>query len=81
MPKGGDCLTVGNKVHQTLASLRSANADMEAFAMETQDKEAQQLYTNSAQQLEQILSDVNSRANYIEKQEPQYNTKKNNQRQ
>lgn len=31
-------MTVGNKLHQTLASLRSAKADMETFALETQDK-------------------------------------------
>ncbi|ACL70475.1 DUF1657 domain-containing protein [Halothermothrix orenii] len=68
-------MTVGNKLHQTLASLRSAKADMETFALETQDKNAQQLFSNGARQLEQLINSVSGRTNYVEKQEPQYKSK------
>ncbi len=68
-------MTVGNKLHQTLASLRSAKADMEAFAMDTQDKNAKKMYSNGAQQLSQLVNSLSGRTNYVEEQEPQYKTK------
>ena len=68
-------MTVGKKLHQTLASLRSAKADMEAFAMDTQDKNAQKMYSEGAKQLSQLVSSLSGRTNYVEEQEPQYKTK------
>lgn len=59
-------MTVGNKLHQTLASLRSARADMETFSMETNDQNAKQLYADSAEQLGQIINSVSGRVNYVE---------------
>ncbi len=44
-------MTVGDKLHQTLASLRSARADMESSSMETNDNNAKQLFADSAEQL------------------------------
>ena len=72
-------MTVGNKLHQTLASLRSAKADMEAFAMDTQDKNAKKMYSNGAQQLSQLVNNLSGRTNYVEEQEPQYRTKQQQQ--
>jgi len=72
-------LTVGKKLHQTLASLRGAKADMEAFAMETQNKNAQQLYSSTAQQLGQVVDSLSQRTNEVESQEPQYKVKQNMQ--
>ena len=74
-------MTTGDKLHQTLASLRGAKADMEAFAMETNDKKAKQLYSQGAKQLEQLVSNVSGRTNYVEDEEPQYKTKKQQQKQ
>ncbi len=70
-------MTVGNKLHQTLASLRSAKADMEAFAMDTQDKNAKKLYQDGAKQLNSLVSSISGRTRYVEEQEPQYKGNKN----
>lgn len=72
-------MTVGKKLHKTLASLRSAKADMETYALETEDKQAQQLYNNGAEQLNQLVNNFANRVNYTEQEEPQYKVKKNNQ--
>ena len=70
-------MTVGDKLHQTLASLRSAKADMEAFSMDTKDKNAQQMFSKGAKQLGQLVNSLSGRADFVEQQEPQYKTKKN----
>jgi len=39
-------LTVGKNIHQTLANLRKSKADMETFALETEDSNAQDMYSS-----------------------------------
>lgn len=68
-------LTVGKQLHQTLASLRSAKADMETYALSTEDKNAQKLYTDCNDQLENLINSFSGRVNYVEEQEPQYKVK------
>ncbi len=70
-------MTVGDKLHKTLASLRGCKADMESFTMETNDKNAKQLYADSAEQLEQIISSISGRVNYVEDEEPAFNMNPN----
>ncbi|MFW5999739.1 MAG: DUF1657 domain-containing protein [Halanaerobiaceae bacterium] len=70
-------MTTGDKLHQTLSSLRGAKADMEAFAMETDNQKAQKLYNQGAQQLEQLVNQVSQRTNNVEKEEPQYKVRQN----
>lgn len=65
-------MTIGDKVHKTLSSLRSARADMETFSMETNDQNAKQLYADSAKQLEQMINSISGRVNYVEDEEPTY---------
>lgn len=65
-------MTVGQKLHQTLNSLEAAAAEMKTYALDTQDKAAQQMFSNYAQQLEEIARGLRGRINYIEGQEPQY---------
>lgn len=65
-------MTVGSQVKQTLASLKSAQASLESFALQTQNQQAKQLYTNAAQQTKTILDTLEPRINEIENQEPQY---------
>jgi len=65
-------MTIGTKMHQTLASLEGAAANIKTFALETQDKTAQQMFAQYANQLDSICQGLNSRVNYIEQQEPQY---------
>ncbi|MCR4442415.1 MAG: DUF1657 domain-containing protein [Peptococcaceae bacterium] len=65
-------MTVGTKIHQTLASLEAATAEMKTFALETEDKAAKQMFSQFAQQLDSICHGLSARVNYIEQQEPQY---------
>lgn len=65
-------MTVGTKMHQTLSSLTSAAASMKTFALETDDKNAKQMFSDYARQLESIVQGFQGRVNYIEQQEPQY---------
>lgn len=68
-------MTVGQKLHQTLAGLETAKASIETFALDTQDKAAQQEYYQYSSQLEDICNGLKSRVNYVEQQEPQYKVK------
>lgn len=65
-------MTVGTKMHQTLASLESAAASLKTFALETEDKSAKATFSQYGQQLEGICQGLSARINYIEQQEPQY---------
>lgn len=65
-------MTVGSQVKTCLASLKGAQADLEIFALGIQNQEAKQLYTNAAQQTQQIVEQVASRVKQLEAEEPQY---------
>ncbi len=65
-------MTVGTKMQQTIASAESVKANLMTFALETQDQQAKQMYQQLAQSMENIISSLQSRLNYIEQEEPQY---------
>lgn len=70
-------MTVGTKMHQTLATLESAKANMKSFALDTDDKVAKKMFSQYEQQLESICQGMSARCNYIEQQEPQYKVHEN----
>ncbi|WP_339314073.1 DUF1657 domain-containing protein [Paenibacillus sp. FSL M7-0896] len=65
-------MTVASQVKTCVASLKSAQASLEQFAMETQNEEAKTLFTNAAEQTQQIVQQVEGRVTQLEKEEPQY---------
>ncbi|AIQ41422.1 DUF1657 domain-containing protein [Paenibacillus sp. FSL R7-0297] len=65
-------MTVASQVKTCVASLKSAQASLEQFAMETQNEEAKTLFTSAAEQTLQIVQQVEGRVTEIEKEEPQY---------
>ncbi len=65
-------MTVATQVKTTLASLKSAQASLESFALNTQNQEAKQLFTNAATQTQQIVDQVATRVQQLEQEEPQY---------
>ncbi|GAB4271319.1 hypothetical protein Tfer_3168 [Thermincola ferriacetica] len=69
-------MTIGEKLHQTLASLEGAAANLKTFALDTQDKMAQQMFNDLSGQVENICNNLRGRVNYIEGQEPQYKVKR-----
>ena len=65
-------MTVSSQVKQTLAGLKSAQASLEQFALQTQNETAKQLYTDAATQTQTIVSTVQQRIQQLEQEEPQY---------
>ncbi len=65
-------MTVSAQVKQVVAGLKGAQANLETFALQTENKQAKQLYTQAAQQTQSIVDSLEPRVNQIEKQEPQY---------
>ncbi|MDY0396220.1 DUF1657 domain-containing protein [Virgibacillus halophilus] len=65
-------MTVGSQLKQTLAGLKSAQASLEQFALQTENKQAKKLYENAAQQTQSILQTIEPRIQQIEQEEPQY---------
>ncbi|MEW6065899.1 hypothetical protein P378_13000 [Desulforamulus profundi] len=65
-------MTVGSKMHQTLASLEGAAANLKTFALDTQDQTAKQMFNDLTGQVETICQTLRDRVNYIEQEEPQY---------
>jgi hypothetical protein len=65
-------MTVASQVKTTLASLKSAQASLETFALGTQNQEAKSIFENAAQSTQQIIDQVAPRVQQIENEEPQY---------
>lgn len=65
-------MTVSSQVKQTLAGLKSAQASLEQFALQTQNQQAKQIYTNAATQTQTIVNTLEQRVQQLEQEEPQY---------
>ncbi|MBO8164577.1 MAG: DUF1657 domain-containing protein [Brevibacillus sp.] len=65
-------MTVASQVKQTLASLKSAQANLETFALNTQNQNAKQIYTQAAQRTQSIVDTLQQRVTELEQEEPQY---------
>ena len=65
-------MTVSTQVKTCVASLKSAQASLEQFALNTQNQEAKSLFENAAKQTQSIVEQVSSRVQDLESEEPQY---------
>ncbi|WP_227935408.1 DUF1657 domain-containing protein [Alkalihalobacillus deserti] len=65
-------MTVAAKMKQTVAGLKSAQASLETFALETENEQAKQLFQQAAQQTQGIVDSLDPRLQQIEEEEPQY---------
>ncbi|WP_029419992.1 DUF1657 domain-containing protein [Alicyclobacillus macrosporangiidus] len=65
-------MTVASQVKQTLAGLKSAQASFEQFALQTQNQQAKQLYTDAANQTKTLVDTLEQRVQQLEQEEPQY---------
>lgn len=65
-------MTVISQVKQTIAGLKSAQASLEQFALETDNQSAKQLYQTTAAQTETVVQTLEPRLQQIEEEEPQY---------
>ncbi|MCJ8006560.1 DUF1657 domain-containing protein [Lederbergia wuyishanensis] len=66
-------MTVINKVQQTITGLKTAQASLEGFALDTDNQQAKQLYKMCAQQTQSIIDSLSPRMQEIMQEEPQYN--------
>ncbi|GAB6157253.1 DUF1657 domain-containing protein [Desulfotomaculum varum] len=65
-------MTVASQVKQTLAGLKAAQSSLESFALQTQNQQAKDLYTQAARQTQAIIDSLEPRMQQIEQEEPQY---------
>jgi len=65
-------MTVASEVKTCLASLKSAQASLEQFALGTQNQEAKTLFENASKTTQQIVDSVSTRVSQLENEEPQY---------
>lgn len=65
-------MTVASQVKTCLASLKSAQASLETFALSTQNQEAKSVFEQCAQTTQQIVEQISSRVTQLENEEPQY---------
>ncbi|MDT8860085.1 DUF1657 domain-containing protein [Alkalihalobacillus sp. MEB130] len=65
-------MTVATKFKQTIAGLKSAQASLETFALDTDNQQAKQLFQQAAQQTQTIVDGLEPRLQQIEQEEPQY---------
>jgi hypothetical protein len=65
-------MTVGAQVKQTIASLKGAQATLEAFSSIEQNDVAKAVYSSSAKRIGDIKNSLESRVRELEFEEPQY---------
>ncbi|SHJ70205.1 Protein of unknown function [Anaerobranca californiensis DSM 14826] len=65
-------MTVANKLAQTLSSCEAVAANLKAFALDTQDQQAKQMYQQCSQSMEQIVKQLRQRLDYAMEEEGQY---------
>ncbi|MBP1995642.1 DUF1657 domain-containing protein [Paenibacillus eucommiae] len=65
-------MTVSSDVKTCLASLKSAQASLETFALSTENQEAKTTFENAAQSTQQIVDQIATRVQQLENEEPQY---------
>ncbi|MDM5189064.1 DUF1657 domain-containing protein [Bacillus sp. DX4.1] len=66
-------MTVITKLKQTISGLKSAQACLEGFVLDTDNQQAKELYQNAAQQTQTIIDSLDPRIQEIQQDEPQYN--------
>ena len=65
-------MTVASQVKQTLAGLKSAQSSLEGYALQTQNQQAKDLFTQAAQQTQSVIDSLEPRIQQLESEEPQY---------
>ncbi|EEL48583.1 DUF1657 domain-containing protein [Bacillus cereus] len=65
-------MTVITKLKQTVSGLKSAQASLEGFALDTDNQQAKQLFQTAAQQTQSIIDSLNPRVEEVQQEEPQY---------
>lgn len=67
-----DNMTVGSKVKQTLASVKSVQGTLKIYAEQTKSIEEKEVYKESVDTIDKVISDLQDRVRSLEYQEPDY---------
>ncbi len=59
-------MTVITKLKQTVSGLKSAQASLEGFALDTDNQQAKQLFQTAAQQTQTIIDSLNPRVEEVQ---------------
>jgi len=66
-------MTTVNKLEKALADAKGLAADLKTFSMDTNDKNAKQMFNMLSTNAENIAQMLQNRVNYVKSEEPQYN--------
>lgn len=65
-------MTVSSKVKQTLAGLKSVQATLKVYEIQSQDEETKKAYLDAIETTDRIVIDLEGRVQTLEYEEPQY---------
>jgi hypothetical protein len=65
-------MTVGSQVKQTLASLKSAQATLKVYSIQSQNEKAKSVFNNAVLTTGEIINGIEERIKVLEFEEPQY---------
>lgn len=66
-------MPTGTKIETALASAKGLAADMKTFSLDTDNQEAKQMYNQLSDTMENVSQTLQSRFDFVKKEEPQYN--------
>ena len=66
-------MPTGTKLETALASVKGLAADMKTFSLDTDNQEAKQMFNQLASTMENVQQTLQSRADFVKQEEPQYN--------
>lgn len=65
-------MTVASDVKTCVASLKSAQASLEQFALATENETAKSMFEFASETTQQVIDQMNQRVTELENEEPQY---------
>lgn len=66
-------MSTGTKLETALASAKGLAADMKTFSLDTDSKEAKQMFNQLASTMEGVEQQLKARLDFVKQEEPQYN--------
>ena len=65
-------MTTKTKLEQALTSAQGLSSDLKAFSMDTDDQQAQQMFTQLSTTVDNVAQMLQSRLEFVKTEEPQY---------
>lgn len=66
-------MTTINKLEQALANAKGLSATLKTFSIDTDDKNAKQMFNTLSTNADNMTQMLQNRVNYVKNEEPQYN--------